>query len=62
MQTEWISTKDVAERFNVPEETVRYWRHIGYGPLAARLGRHVRYRAADWDTFAESLRTGGAAA
>jgi DNA-binding transcriptional MerR regulator len=55
MSEEYLSTADVTARFDVPEETVRYWRHIGYGPTAAKLGRHIRYRASDWDTFLASL-------
>jgi hypothetical protein len=57
MSEEYLSTADVAARFDVPEETVRYWRHIGYGPTAAKLGRHIRYRASDWDTFSRPSST-----
>ncbi len=49
--SEWLTTSDVAERYHVPEATVRYWKHIGYGPGAIKIGRHVRYAAADWDLF-----------
>lgn len=55
MVQEWLSTTDVADRYGVPAETVRYWRHRGYGPVGVRLGNHVRYRAADWDAFVEQL-------
>jgi len=44
---EWLATADVGARYGVPVETVRYWRHISYGPVPIKLGRHVRYRAAD---------------
>lgn len=42
---EWLATADVGARYGVPVETVRYWRHISYGPVPIKLGRHVRYRA-----------------
>ncbi|MPZ60099.1 MAG: helix-turn-helix domain-containing protein [Propionibacteriales bacterium] len=55
MDGQWLSTAQVAERYEIPEPTVRYWRHIGYGPTPAKLGRHIRYLAADWDAFLKSL-------
>ncbi|MGH3482279.1 MAG: helix-turn-helix transcriptional regulator [Nocardioidaceae bacterium] len=55
MTVDWLSPAQVAERYEIPEATVRYWRHIGYGPAPAKLGRHIRYRATDWDAFVASL-------
>lgn len=54
-ETEWLDTAAVAARYDVPRETVRYWRSISYGPQPIKLGRHVRYRAADWDRFTDEL-------
>lgn len=31
----------------VPENTLRYWRHVGSGPKSAKLGRRIVYREAD---------------
>jgi len=42
---EWLATADVGARYGVLVETVRYWRHISYGPVPIKLGRHVRYLA-----------------
>lgn len=42
-----LTTEEVAERCKVPAETVRFWRHVGTGPVAIRVGRYVRYRPAD---------------
>lgn len=39
----WLSTAQVAERYGVPEATVRKWRNEGTGPTGVRFGRHVRY-------------------
>jgi hypothetical protein len=27
----------------IPEQTLRKWRHYGYGPAWIKVGRHVRY-------------------
>lgn len=43
---EYIGTREVAELLGVPEATVRYWRHINYGPPSARFGRTVKYSKA----------------
>jgi Helix-turn-helix domain len=51
----YLTTAQVAETFGVPEETVRYWRHIHYGPAPLKLGRHIRYLASDWAAFAKEL-------
>ena len=55
MNEMYLTTAQVAETFDVPEETVRYWRHIGYGPAPFKLGRHIRYHASDWAAFAKEL-------
>ncbi len=43
----WLTIDEIAERYQVPVATVRYWRHLGTGPKAVRIGRFVRYRLAD---------------
>lgn len=42
-----LSMQDLADRFQVPLQTVRIWRHKGYGPAGFPVGRFVRYRLAD---------------
>lgn len=42
-----LSMQDLAVRFQVPLQTVRLWRHKGYGPAGFQVGRFVRYRLAD---------------
>ncbi len=32
MSERYQTTKELAELFRTSTETVRYWRHIGYGP------------------------------
>lgn len=45
--TPLLSMQDLADRFQVPLQTVRLWRHKGYGPAGFPVGRFVRYRLAD---------------
>ena len=42
--TELTGTGDIARTIGIPEATLRYWRHIGYGPPSVKLGRRVYYR------------------
>ena len=46
-----LTTDQLAERLQVPVATVRIWRHRGTGPNGFRLGRHVRYCAADVEAW-----------
>lgn len=43
----WISRKQLAERYDIPEKTPAEWATKGTGPRYARFGKHVRYRLAD---------------
>ncbi len=48
---ELMTLKEVAALVRVPEATLRYWRHLGTGPVSFKLGRHVLYRRADIDAW-----------
>jgi DNA-binding transcriptional MerR regulator len=43
----YLTIDDLAERYQVPVATVRYWRHRGEGPKAVKIGRFVRYKFND---------------
>jgi DNA-binding transcriptional MerR regulator len=43
----FLTLDDLAERYQVPIATVRYWRHRGTGPKAVRIGRYLRFRIED---------------
>ncbi|XTZ18269.1 helix-turn-helix transcriptional regulator [Micromonospora echinospora] len=45
--TEIWSVEDVARFLRVPVATVYRWRKVNYGPPAARVGKYLRYDAAD---------------
>lgn len=48
-----LTTEEVAEHFRTVPATVRYWRHIGKGPRAFKVGRRVLYREIDVSEWAE---------
>ncbi len=58
MSDRYLVTEEVAERFRTSPGTVRYWRHIGYGPQGIKVGRRVLYAEADVLQFERELRTG----
>jgi excisionase family DNA binding protein len=43
--------EDIAEYLGVPLQTLYQWRHKRMGPPAAKVGRHLRYRWTDVDTW-----------
>jgi predicted DNA-binding transcriptional regulator AlpA len=42
-----LSPAELAERYDVPLETVYGWNKTRTGPRFMKIGRHVRYRLAD---------------
>lgn len=57
----FITTTEVAAFFRTSPETVRYWRHIDYGPKGRRVGRRVLYDRQEVEAFWDSLRTSASA-
>lgn len=53
-ETKWLGPKDVADELGIPIRTVYQWNSKGIGPRAAKIGRHVRYRRADVETWIEA--------
>jgi excisionase family DNA binding protein len=52
---EYLNTKEVAELARTTDSTVRYWRHIGYGPQGFVVGRRVLYKATEVHAWLEKL-------
>lgn len=48
---QWKTTAEVADRYRTVPGTVRYWRHIGYGPKGVKNGRRVLYAEAELRRF-----------
>ncbi len=42
-----LTLAEAAEFLRTPVATLRYWRHLGIGPIGFRLGRRVVYSRAD---------------
>jgi predicted DNA-binding transcriptional regulator AlpA len=53
------SVDDVSTYLAVPIATLYKWRCTGYGPKSLRVGRYIRYRQADVQSWLDSL-TGAA--
>jgi excisionase family DNA binding protein len=53
MTGEFLSPQDLADYLAVPVATVYRWRHRHEGPKGLRVGRHVRYRRSDVETWLE---------
>lgn len=52
----YLTTQEVADLTRTPVETVRYWRHVGKGPDAFKVGRRVLYAEADVIAWIEGHR------
>lgn len=48
---------EVSAYLGVPRDTLAVWRHRGHGPRSFKVGRHVRYRAADVEAWLEDQAT-----
>ena len=59
----WRTTAEVAEELRTSEGTVRYWRHVGYGPPSVKIGRRVLYDAGELERWlaAQARKQGSAA-
>lgn len=49
------SVDDVSTYLAVPIATLYKWRCTGYGPKSLRVGRYIRYRRADVQSWIDSL-------
>jgi hypothetical protein len=52
----YLTLPEVAERYRTTVAAVRYWRHIGYGPRAVKVGRRVLYPVAEIERFERETR------
>lgn len=51
----FLTTAEVAEIYRTSPETVRYWRHINYGPKGRKVGRRVLYESVEVERFWQGL-------
>lgn len=57
---ELLTVHEAAALLRTPVGTLRYWRHLGIGPLGFRLGRRVVYRREDLERWVIAQRDGQA--
>ncbi|SNR35749.1 helix-turn-helix transcriptional regulator [Blastococcus mobilis] len=53
MDQRLLTTQEVSARYGVPRRTLYYWRSIGQGPHAIKVGRHLRWPQdglRDWES------------
>jgi hypothetical protein len=50
----WTSA-EVASYYRVTEDTLRYWRYAGNGPLAVRAGKELLYPVAEIARYDQEL-------
>jgi len=50
-----MTTAEVADHCRTSPETVRYWRHTGYGPKGFKVGRRVLYLSSDVERWLGEL-------
>lgn len=51
-----MTTDEVAAQFRTSPATVRYWRHIGYGPRGIKVGKRVLYAETEVARFDREMR------
>lgn len=52
-----LTPEDLVERFGVPISTIYRWNYMGTGPRYMTVGKHVRYRLTDVESWEnESIR------
>jgi excisionase family DNA binding protein len=49
----WAPSK-LASYLGVPVATLYSWRYMGNGPRSIKVGRHLRYRAADVERWLDA--------
>lgn len=60
MQPRFYTTAEVAALCRTSPETVRYWRHVGYGPVGVKVGRRVLYEVTVIEAWLKALAEGQA--
>ncbi len=51
MQTDFVDTRQAAEKLGLKKNTLDIWRIQGKGPRFTRFGRAIRYRLSDLEDF-----------
>jgi len=49
-----LTPQQLADRFQLPIQTLYNWRHRGVGPKGIRVGKHTRYRPSDVEAWLDA--------
>ncbi len=52
---DWLTSEWIANDLKVPLSTWYQWRSAGKGPLAIKVGKHVRVRRKDYEDWLSTL-------
>ena len=52
-----LTVDELADYLQVPAKTIYAWRHKNSGPPGIRVGRYVRFRASDVESWLAGLAT-----
>ena len=55
-QRELMSPQDLADYAQVPVATIYAWRYKGEGPPGIKVGRHLRFRRRDVESWLDQQR------
>jgi excisionase family DNA binding protein len=50
-----LTPPELGELLGIPTATLYQWRHRGEGPPSLKLGKHLRYRRADVDSWLDDM-------
>ena len=53
-----LQPQDISRLTGVPLATVYQWQHKRTGPVAIRVGRHLRYRRQDFEAWLKAQELG----
>lgn len=56
-----LTPEEVSEHLRVPVQTLYQWRWKGLGPSAIKVGKHLRYRRSDVESWLEAGQRGAVA-
>jgi excisionase family DNA binding protein len=57
--TDLLDEAHLAQKLGVSRSTLQSWRYRGHGPRFIKIGRLIRYRAADVDAYLRTQTRGG---
>lgn len=50
-----LTTKQLAQRLNIHEQTPRKWRMLGIGPKGIKAGRSIRYPISEVEKWEQNM-------